>query len=350
LHAEQAAPVYDDRPTDEEPLLAVADPVLRALEQDTAGMDAAFVVADARGRIIARHGHDHIARGWLGQLGVAPGFVWGEEHVGTNAIGTALAHRAAVLVAGDEHFADLVTGMSGGGAPVTDSFGTQPIGAVAILRRAHDTSHLLVTVARQAARDIEHRLRAAATERERALHEAFVRAVRHATTPVALVAPEALLTDSAAARMLGPSAGSALWSIVSDAATGKNPTNVLVPLADGRWVVARCEAVREGTEVVAVILLLPPEPPGVLAPLRRGGRSRSGHGRFGWESLSKTELVVADLAARGRTNREIADTLIVSPHTVDSHVRHIYGKLGISSRVALTRVVLANGGTSASQT
>jgi DNA-binding NarL/FixJ family response regulator len=51
--------------------------------------------------------------------------------------------------------------------------------------------------------------------------------------------------------------------------------------------------------------------------------------------------VVADLAARGRTNREIADALVVSPHTVDSHVRHIYAKLGISSRIALTRVLLA---------
>jgi DNA-binding CsgD family transcriptional regulator len=60
-------------------------------------------------------------------------------------------------------------------------------------------------------------------------------------------------------------------------------------------------------------------------------------------SLSQTELVVADLAARGRTNRQIAGALVISPHTVDSYIRHIYAKLGISSRVALTRLALAHG-------
>jgi hypothetical protein len=48
-------------------------------------------------------------------------------------------------------------------------------------------------------------------------------------------------------------------------------------------------------------------------------------------------------AASGCTNGEIARTPVVSPHTVDSHLRHIYAKLGISSRIALTRVVLAQG-------
>ena len=79
-----------------------------------------------------------------------------------------------------------------------------------------------------------------------------------------------------------------------------------------------------------MLVHLPPDSPRTNAPTRRRGGPRSGRPRFGWESLSEKELVVADLAARGRTNREIADALVVSPHTVDSHVRHIYGKLGIS--------------------
>ena len=32
----------------------------------------------------------------------------------------------------------------------------------------------------------------------------------------------------------------------------------------------------------------------------------------------------------------------MSPHTTDSHLRHIYGKLGITSRVQLTRLVILN--------
>jgi len=60
--------------------------------------------------------------------------------------------------------------------------------------------------------------------------------------------------------------------------------------------------------------------------------------KLGWESLTDAELQVARLAAAGCTNRAIADRLFVSPHTVNTHLRHIFGKLEIRSRVDLTRV------------
>lgn len=60
----------------------------------------------------------------------------------------------------------------------------------------------------------------------------------------------------------------------------------------------------------------------------------------GWESLTDTELAVARLVAEGLTNREAAGRLFVSPHTVNTHLRHIFGKLGVSSRSALTAAVL----------
>ena len=59
----------------------------------------------------------------------------------------------------------------------------------------------------------------------------------------------------------------------------------------------------------------------------------------GWESLTDAELQVARLAAAGCTNRGIADRLFVSPHTVNAHLRHVFDKLDIRSRVDLTRVV-----------
>jgi len=60
--------------------------------------------------------------------------------------------------------------------------------------------------------------------------------------------------------------------------------------------------------------------------------------KTGWEALTEAEAVVANLAAHGSTNREIADKLFVSQHTVHSHVRHVFEKLGINSRVHLTRL------------
>ncbi len=64
---------------------------------------------------------------------------------------------------------------------------------------------------------------------------------------------------------------------------------------------------------------------------------------FGWASLTAAELRVGRLAATGLTNRAIAHELELSPHTVESHLRHAFHKLDVRSRVELTRVVLAHG-------
>jgi DNA-binding CsgD family transcriptional regulator/RecA/RadA recombinase len=55
----------------------------------------------------------------------------------------------------------------------------------------------------------------------------------------------------------------------------------------------------------------------------------------GLESLTPSERRVAELAAQGPTNREIAQALFVTPKTVEVHLSHAYRKLGISSRSQL---------------
>jgi DNA-binding CsgD family transcriptional regulator len=60
----------------------------------------------------------------------------------------------------------------------------------------------------------------------------------------------------------------------------------------------------------------------------------------GWDSLTDTELNVADLVALGLTNRQVATRMFLSPHTIDFHLRQIFRKLDITSRVDLTRQVV----------
>jgi DNA-binding CsgD family transcriptional regulator len=58
----------------------------------------------------------------------------------------------------------------------------------------------------------------------------------------------------------------------------------------------------------------------------------------GWPAMTDSELAVARRVAQGLTNREVAEQLFVSPHTVSSHLRSIFAKLDINSRLALARI------------
>jgi DNA-binding CsgD family transcriptional regulator/tetratricopeptide (TPR) repeat protein len=73
-----------------------------------------------------------------------------------------------------------------------------------------------------------------------------------------------------------------------------------------------------------------------IRPAPRGPRRRPASG---WESLTATEREVSLLVAEGLTNGAVARRLYVSPHTVNTHLRHVFAKLGVANRVALAAVV-----------
>ncbi|MBW0017314.1 MAG: LuxR family transcriptional regulator [Mycobacterium sp.] len=66
----------------------------------------------------------------------------------------------------------------------------------------------------------------------------------------------------------------------------------------------------------------------------RGERKRP---TSGWGSLTPTERQVVQLVSEGLANNDIATRLFVSPRTVQSHLTHVYAKLGVSSRVQLVQ-------------
>jgi DNA-binding CsgD family transcriptional regulator len=73
-----------------------------------------------------------------------------------------------------------------------------------------------------------------------------------------------------------------------------------------------------------------------VRPGPRGPRDRPAGG---WESLTGTERTVSLLVAEGLTNGAVARRLYISPHTVNTHLRHVFAKLGVPNRVALAAVV-----------
>lgn len=72
----------------------------------------------------------------------------------------------------------------------------------------------------------------------------------------------------------------------------------------------------------------------VVAGRRARGRAQR-RPESGWESLTETERRVVRLVTDGLTNRRIGEWLFISPRTVETHLKHVFQKLGLSSRVAL---------------
>ncbi|MER7912217.1 helix-turn-helix transcriptional regulator, partial [Streptomyces sp. NPDC096068] len=83
-----------------------------------------------------------------------------------------------------------------------------------------------------------------------------------------------------------------------------------------------------------------------------GGAGGGATGPAAWGLLTPQQQRIARLAAQGATNREIAGRLTLSPRTVDHHLRGVFARLGIRSRVELPGMVGAGlpaqaGGTEA---
>ena len=73
-----------------------------------------------------------------------------------------------------------------------------------------------------------------------------------------------------------------------------------------------------------------------------GGRPRR-QALSGPDSLTPSERRVAELAAEGQSNRDIAQALYVTPKTVEVHLTSMYRRLGISGRAELARALTASG-------
>jgi signal transduction histidine kinase len=143
---------------DDGPLRWAAAPILDQVADELEGSGVGLLLSDGRGQVVDRRAADTGILTRLDHIELAPGFLYGESLIGTNAIGTAIAQRGSSVVTGTEHFADALTSMACAATPVTDGTG-EMIGVVDLTCAVADFNPLLLPFAKRAAREIGHRLR-----------------------------------------------------------------------------------------------------------------------------------------------------------------------------------------------
>jgi DNA-binding CsgD family transcriptional regulator len=91
----------------------------------------------------------------------------------------------------------------------------------------------------------------------------------------------------------------------------------------------QCQAVADAQRVGRALRAL-----GAARRIVRQRRAKSG-----LNSLTESELKVANLVADGATNQAVARRLCISPHTVNTHLRNVFAKLRINSRLEISQVL-----------
>jgi DNA-binding CsgD family transcriptional regulator len=184
--------------------------------------------------------------------------------------------------------------------------------------------------------ELEHALLDHASFGDDELVTHFLRARRRVRGPLVALSGRRMLTNTAAARLVDDDDRVTLWQRALHATTRHETCPSVVALR--RCTVAtRFEPIREGDIARGVLVHFVVEP---RSTAQRAGTATLGRKRrVGWSSLSAAQLGVAELAADGMTNREISAHLYISRYTVDYHMRQIFAKLDINTRLELVRVV-----------
>jgi DNA-binding CsgD family transcriptional regulator len=304
-------------PDDDETDSRIAPTTLAVLDRvraDLVGTPFTVVVADELARVIKRADRN----AWFASKL--------EQEVAL------VAHRSEPFT---ETFANLAVAV----APISHPRSGQRVGIVAIMCRAEAASELMLSYVRRIGREMEDGLVDDASAAERALTAHFVRVRRHVRGAIVCVNGRTMLANAAAARLVDEADRSTLWEWAQQAiARGETKAEEL-GLSRGITVTVRCEPVEAAGEAVGVLVRLNSRShvPSGTGSVR--GKKRARRETFGWASLSAAQLGIAELVATGLTNGEIAARLYLSRHTIDFHLRQIFSKLSIESRVELARIV-----------
>jgi hypothetical protein len=215
-------------------------------------------VSNQRGEIVIRQAHEPWQRTVLDRASAAEGFDFSEASIGTNALGTVIQERRAVLVRGSEHYNDLLARVTCAGTPIYEPFTRRILGSFSLACEVEDASPLMYAITTDVGRQIETNLTAMLGAREQALIRAYLVADQASGEPVIVVNERTVFANTAGLPHLTTESHALLWTHLRDAPPARGPVRARVPLGAGwRDVVIEPVGTGDGEGFAYCIRVLP---------------------------------------------------------------------------------------------
>jgi sigma-54 dependent transcriptional regulator, acetoin dehydrogenase operon transcriptional activator AcoR len=231
-----------------------AEPVLEDLAERLSGTSNAILLADSQARVVHRWVLDSGLLRVLDHDFVTERFCFGEEHVGTNGMGSPVEERRPFVVAGPEHYKDAFHHWTCVGAPVFHPISRQLEGIIDISCLYKDTNDLILPLVVDTVRHVEERLFLDASRAEQTLLRHYLPAARGSHRAVTALSDRTIITNPLAARLLQNVDQAALWERAAQAVADRAECFHDFSLSASETVEVRCTPIHDGTELVGALL------------------------------------------------------------------------------------------------
>src|SRR4051812_20945957 len=285
-----------------------AGPAMSAVSEALADEPVALLLADQDGHVVQRAVGSSRAADIMDGIGAAPGFLCREELVGTNSIGLALLTSSPNVVLGFEHYADNLTVVSCGSAPVVHPATGQHLGVLNITSKAGAFHPALPALLDRVLAETRARLTEEHGVPSAALRAAFLSARRKTKGPLIAVSGNTMFFNTAAGATLSSHLDrAAVWSWAEQQIHDHHgAAETTLSLSRGPRL-ARAVPVYDGASLAGALVSIGPAPTSAPNALPVRGDETS----HGWSSLTEAERNIAQQVSRGLTNRETAALLFL---------------------------------------
>lgn len=282
---------FTDAVDPESELVRAARPILDRWQQRLGDMRVAVFLSDKCGQIVDRRISDATERNRFDSASAAEGFDFSEVAIGTNGLGTVLEAGQPLFVRGSEHFNDALAHIACAGAPIRHPFTGRPVGSLALASLLEVSHPLMLSMAREAAAQIEQHLTETAGSREIALTMSYFRH-RSTRNPTFVLDRDTVLANVAGLSFLSGDVHTLLWEVLRDAdlSPGQQLLDVDFPTFKGPVLARRIDGLGDGS---AFLVEVPSESRKKrISEARRPRSERTGPnaGSSSWDAALETEI------------------------------------------------------------